>query len=47
MIDVAPERAGVHNFFAHLEIGARMSADCNIAADCNDRSGRRARPSEV
>jgi hypothetical protein len=35
--DPARERAGVRNVVANLELSARMSADCNIAVDGNDR----------
>jgi hypothetical protein len=46
IIDLVQERARIHNVVAHLEIGARLSTDCNVAVDCNDGLDRSARPSE-
>jgi hypothetical protein len=42
IIDLVRERVCVPNIAAHLEISARIRADCNIAVDCNDRLVRRA-----
>jgi hypothetical protein len=41
------ERARAHNIFADLKMSARISGDCNVAVDCNDRSNRMARASET
>jgi hypothetical protein len=42
-----PVRARAHNIFADLKMSARISGDCNVAVDCNDRPERLARASET
>jgi hypothetical protein len=36
--DLPNERAGIRNVVANWELSARISADCNVAPDCNDRT---------